>query len=417
MRHSVIRALFWLFIGVAVQSVWVTRTGAFYEYARDEWSVELNGLMRGFWMAWKNPESAYFYSEKSDDDAAGLIRFMGEAQVGQSLRFTANIYQTHIPASLVSGRAGIGPSLDIERSSALERSFSKETYSHLAVDRLYAHWSWNRLDLMMGRQPINLATTFYFTPNDFFAPFAAQTFYRVYKPGVDAVRADIRLADLSQFSLISVLGYAIDLESDTGWSEKPDNNRISYIGRLSAVFCDFNWALIGGAVREIDIIGGSLQGELFRWLGVRAEGHRADPQDSQQDSYSELSVGIEHRWESSLNMRLEQFYYGQGAGSVSYYGMSSMALQDRPAYLGRNYTALGIGYEFTPLLNGDMVTIANLTDNSYLVSLNTVYSLSDEAELTVNLEMPLGKKPRGPEIRSEFGLYPYSINIEARWYF
>lgn len=409
--------ILYLSIGMAVHSVWMTRASAFYEYTKDEGSVELHGLVRGFWAAWKNPENTYFYEEKSDDDVAGLIRFMGEAQAGQYLTFEANIYQTHIPASLVSSRAGMGYSLDIERTSALEQSFSNDTYSHLAVDRLSAHWSRNHLDLIMGRQPINLATTFYFTPNDFFAPFAAQTFYRVYKPGVDAVRADIRLADFSQLSLINVFGYARDPESDTGWSEKPDNDRISYVGRLSTVFCDFDWALVGGLVREIDIIGGSLQGELFQWLGVRAEGHRADPQDSLQDSHTEFSVGVEHRWESSLNMRLEQFYHGQGADSVSYYGMSSAAAQDHSAYLGHDYTALGIEYEFTPLLIGDMLIIANLTDDSFLVSLNAVYSLSDEAELAINLDMPLGEKPKGHEIRSEFGLYPYSINIEARWYF
>ena len=64
-----------------------------------------------------------------------------------------------------------------------------------------------------------------------------------------------------------------------------------------------------------------------------------------------------------------------------------------------------------------MLAIANLTDHSYLLSLNAVYSLSDEAELAVNLGAPIGKKPEGAEIKSEFGLYPYSFNIEVRFYF
>jgi hypothetical protein len=69
-------------------------------------------------------------------------------------------------------------------------------------------------------------------------------------------------------------------------------------------------------VREADVIGGSLQGELFQWLGVRAEGHVSDLNDSQRGSVSELSIGVEHRWEDSLNLRLEQFYHGNGAGSL-----------------------------------------------------------------------------------------------------
>jgi len=85
--------------------------------------------------------------------------------------------------------------------------------------------------------------------------------------------------------------------------------------------------------------------------------------------------------------------------------------------LGRNYTALGIGYEFTPLLNADMLAIANLTDYSYLLLFNAIYSLSDEAELAVNLGVPIGDEPEGAEIKSEFGLSPYTANMEVRIYF
>jgi hypothetical protein len=89
----------------------------------------------------------------------------------------------------------------------------------------------------------------------------------------------------------------------------------------------------------------------------------------------------------------------------------------RSAYLGRDYTALGLGYEFTPLLRGQMSLINNLGDNSGLCSINAVYSLSNEVELALDLGLPFGKRPEGARIRSEFGLYPYSINLEVRYYF
>jgi hypothetical protein len=119
---------------------------------------------------------------------------------------------------------------------------------------------------------------------------------------------------------------------------------------------------------------------------------------------------------------MEQFYHGKGADSVPY-DITSTAEQDNSIYLGRNYIAFGIGYEFTPLLNSEMLAIANLIDHSHLLSLNAIYSLSDEAELAVNLGVPIGKKPEKMngtpeyEIKSEFGSYPYSINIEVRCYF
>ncbi len=388
---------------------------AFYEWQSDDGSFDLRALVRGFGIVYENPENQFFYEDKSDAGAAAIARLIMHARAGQHLGLEVNAYQTYIPASMASLQNSLGTTLDVERSNALEWSFSDDDYVHLAIDQLNIGWSYNRLYLIAGRQPINLATTFYFTPNDFFAPFSAQVFYRVYKPGVDAVRAEVRLGNLSQLSLISVLGYKPDPDSDTGWSNEPVSHRTSYIGRISTTFRDFEWALLGGVVREADVIGGSLQGELFQWLGVRAEGHVADPDDSQRNS--ELSLGIEHRWENSLNLRLEQFYHGKGAGSVSDYVITPTATQGESIYLGRNYIALGIGYEFTPLLNAEMLAIANLIDHSYLLSLNAIYSLSDEAELAINLGVPIGKKPEGNEIKSEFGLYPYSVNIEVRCYF
>lgn len=411
MKQSTVTKALVLFLWMFLPSLFANHVYAFYEYEMDETSIDLRGLVRAFGMAWKNPENQYFYEDRSGSGVAGLARLMMEATVDQRLSFEANIYQTHI-----SSGGGIGASLDVERSAALEKSFSNDTYTHLAVDRLNARWTHNRIDLILGRQPVNLAATFYFTPNDFFAPFAAQTFYRVYKPGVDAARLDVQLAELSQFSFISVLGYHRDPESDTGWSDDPEIDRISHLARLSTVFYDFDWVLMGGKVRDTDIIGGSLQGEFFKWLGVRAEGHWANP-NGFQEPYSLFSVGFEHRWENSLNVRLEQFHNGPGADSVSDYGRAYLTAQNTGVYLGRDYTALGMGYEWTPLLNGEFVLIRNWEDDSYLFSANAVYSLSDEAEVAINLTKPFGEKPSGPEIRSEFGMHATSVNLEVRWYF
>jgi len=394
-----------------------TPTWAFYELSAESNSVDLRGMLRGFGTAYQNPDNDLFYEERSNAGVAGIARLIMQAKIGQHLSFDVNVYQTYIPASLVSSQAGLGTPMDVERSAALEWSFSNDKYVRLAIDQLNARYSNNRLDLIVGRQPINLATTFYFTPNDFFAPFAAQVFYRVYKAGVDAIRAEVRLGDLSQLSLISVLGYKSDIETDTGWSDEPYSDHTSYLGRISTVIHDFEWALLTGVVRENNIIGGSLQGELFQWLGVRTEGHVADPDDPQQNSYSELSFGVEHLWESSLDIRLEQFYHGSGVGSTTDYVTKYTAAQGENSYLGRNYTALGIGYEFTPLLNAEMLAIANLTDHSYQLLFNAIYSLSDEAELAVNLGVPIGDEPEGTEIKSEFGLSPYRANIEVRIYF
>jgi hypothetical protein len=391
---------------------------AFYEWQGDEANIDLRGMLQVYGTSYKYPEKTVFYKDTCKSDLGGLARLIIKAQIGDALTLEANTYQTYIPEALIFGQTGANISVqDVERSSALEWSLSDKNYVHTAIDRFNVRWSKDRLDLILGRQPINLATTFYFSPNDFFAPFAAQAFYRVYKPGVDALRAEVRLGDLSQLSLISVLGYGRDPHTDTGWSDTPAGHRTSYIGRVSTVFKDFEWALLGGTIRDRDVIGGSLQGDLFQWLGIRAEGHIGYPENPPHGSYTEVTIGLEHHWENSLDVRLEYFFHGSGHRSSYDYSIMSAVVRGESPYLGRNYTALGVGYEFTPLLNGQMSLIANLEDNSDLCSFNAVYSLSNEAELSLNLGVPFGKRSEGTRIRSEFGLYPYSINMEVRFYF
>ena len=303
----------------------------------------------------------------------------------------------------------------------LFRSNRPEEQALLGIDRFNVRLSGERFDLTLGRQAINLATTFYFTPNDFFAPFSATTFYRVYKSGVDAARLEIRLGELSQLSFYQVLGYEPDGSKSSGWGGGVSDGRASSLARLSFNMAGFEWALLGGRVVDKNVIGGSLQGELFEWLGLRAEGHHADPEQAGKKAYDEFTLGVEHTYENSLNLRLEWYYNGYaagaGGGAMSDYIIAPAPGEAAGSYLGRQYLAFNVGYEFSPLLTVELLPIVNLTDDSYMLAVYSIYSLSDESELFFSFSMPFGKKPDAGGINSEFGLYPASVAVEARLYF
>lgn len=388
---------------------------SFYQWQEGESDLEFRGLLRGFGTAYQLDTADSPAIETSDEGVAAVGRLLLDAH-RRDRAFELNVSQSYIPNSLLATQPTVQSALDVERSSALEWSFTNDAYAHLVIDRMNLRWSGDRLDLTLGRQAINLATTFYFTPNDFFAPFAAQVFFRVYKSGVDSVRAEYRLGELSQLSFYGVLGYELDPDSDTGWSASPNSERHSYLARASATKWNFEWAILGGKVKDRNLFGASLQGELFQWLGLRAEGHYANPENRETNNYLELSVGLEHRFANSLTLRWEQFYHGSGADSVDEYLMQINAMNES-FYLAHNYSALGAGYEFTPLLNAETVFLINLDDHSSLLSINAVYSLSDESELVINVGLPFGSRPFVGQLQSEFGSYPYSLNIEYRGYF
>jgi len=386
---------------------------AFLSWQDDANTLEMRGLLRGSGLILKNPDDPTYYNKRSVTGAAGSGRLMLDAGAGSHLSLEMHAVQSYIPLNLQTGGSKLVALRDVERSDLLDWSFAGKR-SHLLLDRLNVQYAAGRLNLKLGRQPVNLASTFYFTPNDFFAPFAAQAFYRTYKPGVDALRADIRLAELSQLSLISVLGYQANALSDNGWSNNIDTARNSWLARASRVFGDVEFALLGGTVKKDVVLGGDMQGELFDWLGIRGEGHVNIPNPAGQKRRFELALGIEHRWENTLTLRAEQFYHGGGTNNRAAYTIPTAT---QGLYMARNYTALGANYEFTPLFTGDMTVIRNWLDNSALFAVYALYSLSDESELALSGTLASGKKPVGATINSEFGLYGNSISCEVRSYF
>jgi hypothetical protein len=376
---------------------------AFYEVEDGERTLELRGFM-GLGAGWlKYPDDNTIYTEEDDLAWSANFRLLVEAGLTEKLHLTANILQSSFSKPPLSPAfASLFP-IDVERSNGLtwEQHDSINSRSELVVDDLYLQYSANRLEMAVGRQPVNLAATFYFTPNDFFAPFAPQTFFRSYKPGVDAVRADYRLAELSQITMLGVLSYDPDPGSSNGWSAEPDWSGSSLLTRVSHEMAGFEWAVLAGTVDDHTIFGGSLQGELFDMVGLRMEGHHADP-EATGDSYYKLATGLEKLYANSFNWRIE--YYHNSGGSV---GIGSQ---------GSNYTAVGCGYQFTPLLLGSFLSLINLSDDSLLFTGNLLYSVSDESELSLIISLPSGDEPTMIDPGSEFGRQPLTVLLEYRLY-
>ncbi len=391
----------------------------FYDWQGEENAASLRGFASLSGAIRRNPGNSIFFNDKADTAWDGNLRLLADGMVGSDWHLELNALQLvrSIPESAFARQSGVP--LSVERSSVLTwlQHRSNNSEGRFVIDTVSASLSTRHADFTIGRQPINLATTFYFTPNDFFAPFAAQEFFRVYKPGVDAARAEIRLGNLSELSLIGVLGYEPDPSTDNGWSEEPDLSRISLLARIATAKGDFEWAALGGTVRDNTIIGGSIQGELWDWLGIRAEGHYADAENERGTSAGEATLGLEHKFPNSLTVRFEQFYHGKGFSDINGVNDALATGQLDVSYLGKHYSAFGAGYEFSPLLTGDVLLLNNWSDHSQLFSFNAVYSLSDESEVNFNFSLPFGDTPQGTAIKSEFGAAPIQGFMEYRIYF
>lgn len=387
---------------------------AFYQWQGDDAQLELRGLFRGIGIAANNPNDEVLFGHDKILTGGGFGRLMFDAHTNR-MSFEAHAVQSYIEPALRTGGSRVSSQINADRSDALHWQFLDE-HADLVVDRLNVQVSNDTLNFKLGRQPINLAATYYFTPNDFFAPFAAQTFYRTYKQGVDAARLDWQWGELSQLSVYTVLNYPLDTDHSAGRQTSPDWSETSLLARASTLINTFEVAVLFGKQQGDDIIGIDFQGELCDWLGVRGEGHLRFPDESGESRDTKFSLGLEHRWENSLTLRLEQFYQRSGEKDEGNYSISPST--DRNIfYLARNYTALGASYEFNPLLNGDAVWLFNHHDSSNLLALYSTYSLSDESELSMGLNISIGDEPNNGQLESEFGSYSKSISMEYRLYF
>lgn len=395
--------------------LWFPISGqAFYQWQGDDASLELRGFFSGLGLAANNANDKVLFSDDKLVTGGVAGRLMLDLQQS-SLSFEMHAVQSIIDNKIRTGGSRISSQIDVERSDAVHWRFANE-HADLLIDRFNVQYSTDRLNIKVGRQPINLASTFYFTPNDFFAPFAAQVFFRQYKPGVDAARLDWQWSDSSQLSLMTIFDYKSEHSNNTGWSTNPDWSETSYLARASTLFETFELATLLGKVNGDDIIGMDFQGELFEWLGVRGEGHLRFPDEQGLSRDVKFSLGLEHRFENTLTLRLEQFYQRSGATDEDNYTITS-TINSTSFYLARNYTALGASYELTPLLLGDAVWLFNHHDGSSLLALYSSYSLSDESELSAGVNIPVGDQPDNGILNSEFGSYPKSISVEYRVYF
>lgn len=347
------------------------------------------------------PADNNLYTGRENFPWFSSCRLLAEAGEGP-LHLTANLLEEVGARPPLSAAAAGQVGKEVQRSSVMtwEQHDSAASRAALAADVLSLQYRSGVVDVTLGRQPISLATTFYFAPNDLFAPFAAQSFFRTYRPGVDALRADLRLAPLSQLTALAVLAYTPEADSANGWSRGPEWSRTALLAAYNREWRGFGWSILAGTVNDRTLAGGALQGELFDWLGVRAEGHYAVAEQDGVGEGGRFALGVEHRYVNNLDWRLEYFYNGyRDPGTTS---------QDR------HYGALGMGYEFTPLLTGGLVALVDFNDGSRLFSANLLYSLSDEAELALTGAVPLGRKPTGFDPGSEFGCQPRQLLLEYR---
>ena len=427
--------------------------------------TEMGGSLRTAALGTHNYDHPLIFGYGNDADGLSLTRLRLRAAGGLSpdLAWEAHLVQDLAFSSSVARVSQPGYVAPEARPYRLGRARTAwaeddDLEAALGIDRLQVHLTWGACDLTLGRQAINFSQAWFFNPLDIFLPFDPAAIERDYKPGVDALRADITLGDFSALSLVAAPGRELyfcprltgtqvrarDWVEERWWGA-------ALIGRLRTTVSGWDLAFMGGKVAGGTLAGLGLAGEGLG-LGMHAEAsairaiherrlvftHPACPQapwcaDLVEDHLS-VVLGLTRRFEGGVYLNLEYFHNGAGAEGKNLSTALARQLAGQALALSRRLVGLQITWEVHPLVNANLVLIRSLSDVSTLVNPGGTISLADEVELTCGALLARGKRPgpfqpvtfrqarypgqmRLPLLESEFGAAPDTFYLELTCYF
>lgn len=287
----------------------------------------------------------------------------------------------------------------------------------------------------IGRFPLNFSRMFFFSPNNIFSPPTALDRLTGTKPGVDGLSYEMSLSnritmttgllagwrypDTNAEASDETTGSEITINSD---SDEEPAKRTEFEAKLSSAFVNLNTSIHNGPVVDLllakyayfTLIGGSLQSQAFKRMGLRMEGNFRMAQEPFEKNSADFAVGFETKPGRTTLIQGEYFYHGAGGDKPSNYldSQSTLRLNNRN-YLGKHYTSFYAQKQMYSYLSFDSLTLLNLGDFSLLETLSLVRALNQKFEMAGRLSLPLlGESPSSSGIGSEFQLYPTTVTVE-----
>ncbi len=316
--------------------------------------------------------------------------------------------------ALVGGRTGISTGVDSFAPEALPLTgvFAVgDTFGmRFRMDRLNMRVELGPVRITAGRQAITFGQGTSFTPMDLVAPFTPATLDTSYKPGVDAVRADLFLGMAGQ---VSVLAAYLGESSLDG---------IALLGHAQVTLGATDVAVLGGMIYGDPMVGVSVWapiGPVGVYGDVTLTGLKPNP-------FVRAVVGAMVRPGPTTMLSAEVYGQRFGTSDKSEYLLIGMGERYQRSELwlsGHLYASVAVSQEITPLLSANVALLGNLLDPSFYLLPSISWAAAENADLSFGAQVGLGKRPDEDEDnvlrsgQSEFGSAPFSAFLQVGFYF
>ncbi len=277
-----------------------------------------------------------------------------------------------------------------------------KSINHQNLDRLNLRLSLEAGDLTIGRQPITFGAARIINPTDVFLPFEVQTLNTEYRAGIDAIRFQRPVGQLSELDLGVVLG-------DDG----SDNSAAFVRLKSNIAGSDIEFTAIRFSRQQL--IGFGIEttlGPFGAWLETATV--------SGDERYNRTSLGLDYGFSENWFAMVEYHYNGAGSKHPNeYLGLiNTSPFQAGGVFLlGNHYLIPSLSWQISPLTTASFQMLRNLDDGSSFFNLSSDFSLSENLYLGVSIFGFSGKEPSLPNLESEYGANPNRFIVSLRYYF
>lgn len=183
------------------------------------------------------------------------------------------------------------------------------------IDRAYAEYTLDKLQLSLGRQRINWGRSMVWNPNDIFNSYSFFDFDYVERAGADAFRAVYYTGVSSEAELIAALG---------------DDEKITYAGLYKFNKFNYDWQAFASYTTETEYATGVGFEGYVKDVSVRGEGtYFIAEEDSVKNGYL-FSVGADKLFPNDYSAQVE-FLYNSYYADFDYSGSNPLALLSETA--------------------------------------------------------------------------------------
>jgi hypothetical protein len=357
------------------------------------------------------PDDPTLFPDRHGAEGFWRVRFEPVARLSDLVSAEAAIEQRVWAFSSQSGLSGVLPPAAAAPFRIRQLDWRAASGDHgvwrIELDRAAVQVKTDAMAISIGRQAIGWGRGVLFGAIDLFAPFTPLEADREWRRGVDAVRAEVKLADRVSLEGVAAAGEDVDHSAFAsrvrGYAGNTDLEVVA--GRRARD--TFTGAASSAAVGPAE-----LHGEVAVF-------------DTPTRIVTKVVAGGSYRIPAGTGVLvyLEYHYSGFGAASVSQIAplLADPAFQERylrgdMQILGRHAAAALASYEFSPEWSAALEWLQSPTDGSGVLVPSATMTLGDRVSVLVSGYIPFGRPPTGLAFASDFGASPRAVFAQFRFY-